>query len=896
MVIIYLFEQSMDRLVKDLKSVFLILSNKETENEINNKCLFCFIDYMQIVGSEFSDFVVALFNNVGIKVNNEIEIFQTSELHQSYNLAQRKAHIKKIKSDLYGNFLFKMVDKVYHLLLDVRSLSNQDLLDLNCAFFHTYSYVIWNNDIVLKLNMICTKMHKEDVFYVGSSKLGKSLHMNGSKKVSFNDIIEVFTKASSNGRTFNLENVKNTWTEILQDKNLPSQTMESQFQYIIQLYTACPFKSKFQSPNDSKFQLPNEISYDNVKKSRVLHLLRQCIQGREGAFIPHIKNYKSSSEVISESCSIISKKSCIADRLKTKAISYLLNQKLDSDGVKRLIQNFIQKLGNNNCINSKSPSSRALITDTTLSSNAVTEKLQPHQHECRDYFLKSFEDPISSSHGFRSFQVSEENQNNVNYSFLSGILTFLIHAIRLILVSNPSANVSHSKLISLFKSLIAQGENVWYAEYFLNNNNMEETRISNFVSFIPTLAQRFETNELLFLGTLSWDSFSEETLNEAVINHFNNNLMESKNSSLFFLSFSGGLPSVNYFPYVFRGKDIYNVINKVLHVSNEDPKRLCLQTFGLIYTSESENPINRFMFITHSRCYEMEYCQYLLLEHNPSSGDIDKKCNIQYNPKVEATKIQTSLRDEHSNYVLTGVVLIQNDEQEAATSNYHLISPTVHAVLDKYKITCISLRTLGEPKGWLDDNIIEAAMNLCNNFFGFGAGNTTSVVKEIRFSQFTEHMQTNKTSGCLININDQYEHIKINCNDQHWLYSCISSVTHTIYIMDSFNDFQNCANYGQKILEYIKFLNKHAAYEYKMVQSAPQNDNNSCGLFAILNCLRCIKAISEGSFNSLVSDNTCMGSWANKSFSVDEKQQLRKDLMHVLLNKNEVTVLLKYIN
>jgi Ulp1 protease family, C-terminal catalytic domain len=324
-----------------------------------------------------------------------------------------------------------------------------------------------------------------------------------------------------------------------------------------------------------------------------------------------------------------------------------------------------------------------------------------------------------------------------------------------------------------------------------------------------------------------------------------------------------------------------------------------LQVAGMIFATITQSKVSySFQFITYSRCREDGQYQVFRVDsyggisrlHSVPFGTFDKHSKKMAYPA--AVPLCPTAPD---GAVLVGLLLVRNNEQKDNEKPEYLLPPIIRQIqcpsnVNYAKLSCHHFLQL-RPGIWLDDEIVHGVIYLvyanllskCNpqpsrDKICF----CNSISAELMFNQGRKF--TGFTYQFVV---CEYAIFVINISDSHWICACVDREQKRLYLLDSMDS--SCRDVANGVISYFR---EHFQLELNcnLIRSPRQEDSNSCGIFTILNVsilLRCI--LLDGNFS-------CFDRWGSKSFSREDKEEMRSCIKEILHGISDVKALLRWID
>ena len=532
--------------------------------------------------------------------------------------------------------------------------------------------------------------------------------------------------------------------------------------------------------------------------------------------------------------------------------------------------------------------------------------------------LNEMEDCIVSSQGFRTYCVAESNTNE-NEILAAGVLTCILHTIRLLFVGGllEASNPQYSLFQSLLNKMVSK-MNSWTVDEVLreiNFNLSEMDPINRFESFVLKVSNEYP-KLFTVLPTTTWSKFlTPESQQSSVEELYNSRTQRDQRASIFFLAFADA-PSRNIsLPYSFRcNSPSYTPIsideNGAIDPEKSSDGKTCLQLVGLIYAAKQYS----FQFVTYSR--SREDGQYQVFRLN-QYGIVDLLHAVPY-PESTRTGQRTYsldprplLASDPSGKPLVGLILVRNDNLLEDENRHYLSEPVIQTIKDNCSYTTrtkvgfnnycqifgSSLKTLSSPTAWLKDEVIHGIINLmCDHLKSkheTTVANTFYLCTSLTYQNHICKRSSNLSAKALSDFRDSAFGVYIiNMDNTHWICGCASNDLKTIYLLDSYNSKSSVELKAKEMISFFKECVGIPGYKYVMLPSSDQTqeDYYNCGVFTILNAIIFLKSIFEGSFDPVYLQNR-----TPRIFTPEDKITLRATMRRVLERTEEIGCLLQWI-
>ena len=533
--------------------------------------------------------------------------------------------------------------------------------------------------------------------------------------------------------------------------------------------------------------------------------------------------------------------------------------------------------------------------------------------------FNEMEDCIVSSNGFRCYLVEESNTNE-NEILAAGVLTCILHTIRLLFVGGllKASNPQYSLFQSLLTKMVSK-MNLWTVDEVLREINFKASEMDNtnrFESFVEKFSNKYP-NLFTVLPTTTWSKFlTPESQQSSVAALYYSISQRDQRASIFFLAFADAPSSNISLPYSFRCDSpshttpIFIDKNGAVDPEKFSDGKTCLQLVGLIYAEKQYS----FQFVTYSRSREDGQYQVFLLD---KYGIVDLLHAVPYPETTRTGKRAYSvdprplLASDPSGQPLVGLILVRNDNLLEDENRHYLSEPVIQTISDNCSYNAnsrvgrnnychifgSSLKTLSSSTTWLKDEVIHGIINLmCDHFKSkheTTPANTFYLCTSLNFELYICTRRSRCSDKMLSDIRDSAFGVYIiNIHNTHWICGCASNKLKTIYLLDSYNSKSSVEVKAKEMISFFKECMDIDGYKYVMLPSSDQTqiDTYNCGVFTILNAIIFLKSIFEGRF-----DPEYLRKRKPRIFTPDDKITLRATLRRVLERTEDVGCLLQWI-
>lgn len=557
---------------------------------------------------------------------------------------------------------------------------------------------------------------------------------------------------------------------------------------------------------------------------------------------------------------------------------------------------------------------KALLADLFKGQNISKEEAMQFFYNKKLQF-NSLEDCIVSKQGIREYHVKETS--NISNIFAAGVLTCILHAIRLLFVDRIllASNMQYRNFQELLTIMVTKMKE-WSVEEVMKGLNLDgslsEMNLSGnrFESFVEKFCVT-HPNLFTVLRTVSWSQLSNQECLQSKVQdlYYSPKRRNDRSNQIFFLSFTDSPPPNLPLPYLFhcRRVDGADKIDSdgVSHVGNSpDDAKTTLQVVGLIYCAQGECS---FQFITYARCRHFGQYEVFTKEQN---GDVYSHFLVPYEQK-KSTPLSV-LATDGKGRPLVGLILVQNSSQNQQENPNYLHEPVVRTIEDNCsysvdvssrkgscEVSASKLSALDCSKQWLHDESVLGTVYLMFTYLRsvnrVNSNNTIYVCDSWTFNVKIEQDQPAKKfllnlKGCAFSL------YIINIKNSHWVCACapmnqtIQECEKKIYFLDSMNSAQTATSIGNVMIKFFEERLEITGYKSVLLPSSDQMDYCSCGLFTILNAIMLLKLICEEKFDPIVLKDR-----KPRVFSVQEKIEIRRVVKLVLHGSGDVTSLLEWV-
>ena len=850
---------------------------------------------------------------------------KTTALYVSIIIEQAEGHIKNILSNTEKEQWFLNLDasqKRYALLKQCKrffkNVSNalkqlyfllRASLNLELVFFFQhYSFVPQTESYFEMVRFAASAVRREDYFLFGCISIAyQSAHIRGFEITELIDTLSqcaaaelsnVIAKDLRNGHPL-LETVQNT----LMVKNKCFKKFSEDFiptivKMLKEYYAADnPFAQRVPALDNSlqnislttkvgvlrstPYLIPTTKAPRMTRKeqcqSDVLHVLATLENKPTQSSIPHVSSSSSSSKAMSSNSGLLSAKPKMP-----RAVNPFL-----------AVAQFLSK---------------HKISKTQALQYFYNKKMQ----------FNEMEDCIVSSNGFRCYLVEESNTNE-NEILAAGVLTCVLHTIRLLFVGGllPASNPQYSFFQSLLTKMVSK-MNLWTVDEVLREINLKASEMDNtnrFESFVEKFSNKYP-NLFTVLPTTTWSKFlTPESQQSSVAELYYSSSQRDQRASIFFLAFEDAPSSKISLPYSFRCDSpsqtpIFIDKNGAVDPEKFSDGKTCLQLVSLIYSAKQYS----FQFVTYSRSREDGQYQVFLLD---KYGIVDLLHAVPYPETTRTGKRAYSvdprplLASDPSGQPLVGLILVRNDNLLEDENRHYLSEPVIQTISDNCSYNAnsrvgrnnychifgSSLKTLSSSTTWLKDEVIHGIINLmCDHLKSkheTTAANTFYLCTSLNFELYICTRRSRCSDKMLSDIRDSAFGVYIiNIHNTHWICGCASNKLKTIYLLDSYNSKSSVEVKAKEMISFFEDCVGIPGYKYVMLPSSDQTqiDTYNCGVFTILNAIIFLKSIFEGCFDPEYLQNR-----TPRIFSPDDKTTLRATMRRVLERTEDIGCLLQWI-
>jgi hypothetical protein len=511
--------------------------------------------------------------------------------------------------------------------------------------------------------------------------------------------------------------------------------------------------------------------------------------------------------------------------------------------------------------------------------------------------FNSVVDCVVGNKGVREYSA-EGDENNI---LAAGVLTCLLHAIRLLFVDRvlDASNGQYGRYQELLTIMVSKMKS-WKVAEVIKGLKLDSSlaEMHCFESFIKKFC---EVHRGLFtvLPTIQWSSFLDLKSQQSIVQDlYLKGIQRSKDpmNCIFFLSISGTPPPSTQsipLPYLFHCRTMPS--------GEVDPDSATLQLVGLIYCCAKGE--YSFSFITYARC--RKYGQYEVFIKKQAE-DVFPSHFVPYAHVNRVTGKATYpppcpvfARDSEKR-PLVGIILVRNDMQSDADPRF-LAQPIIREI-NGSNITSSMMRSLDDPGAWLVDELVHGPIylmfdHLSKSSPGFAHGNKMYICNSWTFEKHINGGY-NISPTLQANFKDcDFNLYIINLGNSHWLCACapmnasLPSKEKKIYFLDSMNDTATATQQGQLLVKFFKDKLQLPGYKPVLLPSSSQNnDGCTCGLFTILNATLILKSISQGSF-----DPNELQRRTPRLFDFKEKFEMRQSVQRILHGTEDVSSFLSWV-
>lgn len=526
----------------------------------------------------------------------------------------------------------------------------------------------------------------------------------------------------------------------------------------------------------------------------------------------------------------------------------------------------------------------------------------------------SMQDSICSERGYRVYEVNKLNTDE-NIFLAAGVLTCILHGIRLLFVTNTVPRTSSGKYQKLLSHMVTEMSEWTIGEVLdkLNLNSLLPANEHPFASFVERFI-RIETQLFTNFTTTSWSTISDSctlanVIQEMYANYSSHKVKEDR-SSVFFLAFTDQPKSEVKIQYVFQHSTKYKTNedgNKVIDVDGDDPNNnYCdvLQVAGMVFQrANTANSGERyfFQFITYSRVREDGQYHIFTLNSYGAIIECQKVPYAYFDPRQNKMILPTPKHlyatSEEGAAVLIGLILVRNDQQSINSNPNYLDSPIIRRIQNRWNtfftdIHCNDIKILKSESLWLNDEIIHGVLIMMEEHL---LSKYNYEDNQIVFSSFLYERHIKNAAKESNSFNSKFLKggfviFVINLSGTHWICACVARNMKCIYILDSLNT--EPTHVSDDIKSYLrKYLKLKDNFETVYLKSPDQEDGRSCGLFTIVNASIFLQSIVTGKFPAKGPE----WRWYTQTIPTESKQEMRQQVLDIFLDRCKVDVLLKWI-
>ena len=444
------------------------------------------------------------------------------------------------------------------------------------------------------------------------------------------------------------------------------------------------------------------------------------------------------------------------------------------------------------------------------------------------------EDCIVSNQGLRHYDVIGNSNSNKDSFLAAGVLTCILHAIRLLFVDRLLPESDFRKYQELLTTMAAKMRS-WTLDEVLKGLKLEDSlpelshaTTNQFKSFVEKVRDVHE-GFFTVLPTTSWSKFFDQESQQHTVEglyYGSTTTRRDRRNHIFFLSFADSPPPNLPLPYLFhcrRGSgDTYTEERDgTLDMCDDslDKNRTTLQLVGLIYRDEKGE--YSFTMITYARCIDLGQYQVFTKEQ---TGNIKRLFPVPYSNAPNPVFASDSAGRQ-----VVGLVLVRNNNQREQQDTQFLKEPVLRVIHDNCSysakedsrsgsrshcdIRSSMLKTLDYPETWLLDETVHGTVFLmCDHLkatHGLNSNNSFYICTSLAFDRYVEggRPSTNfpqHVKGCA------YSLFIINITNSHWVCACAPMNEATlpcnkkIYFLDSMNNIDTAIAKGELLIKFFE--------------------------------------------------------------------------------------------
>ena len=281
--------------------------------------------------------------------------------------------------------------------------------------------------------------------------------------------------------------------------------------------------------------------------------------------------------------------------------------------------------------------------------------------------------------------------------------------------------------------------------------------------------------------------------------------------------------------------------------------------------------------------------------------------------KKKVTLLPETYIEDKQTYLAVGTVLVRVRDHPCTIRNPHAF---IYAPFLNYagrKISSFEIDKLCMQQGWLEDSVVDVLVQKGMDYFHdsrnifLGASLFAFIRRDIEDSTNPETNLSREgleiwSRGLYDNVSSLFDsgnvlHIMVESH-RHWYYAFVVMNVRKIIVVDSMNNKDECLNIGCVIK---MFLHEEYDFHHRDCSTGDQweicvdnvtpqqQDGGSCGVFAVLNCLRVMRLLKDEEL-WMVQDYF----WEDVLFEDKEIKAIRGAMCEVLLEDKTIEPLLNF--
>ena len=819
-------------------------------------------------GETIHDFISFLQSEASEYLQKTLGVLSNEPLYQTLSETKQYTLQKAKQRDLYKG-LFRSMNQLYNLL--------KDALVLTADQFQIW-YPNLPPDSYKYLQMSADTITREDYFYMASIKFAYTLIRRG---YSEHDLVHTIVQCSSRADDLDPKILSASHPLYIQiEDSLRKRNSEIRIGTEMQANIVAMLKVYFapQNPFKRQVQLLNaqesvELSADERRKQCTLRVKNIC--DRIGSSI-NVSNGPPNMTVSAVLCSRSSKSTNSSNSQLREVLRPIV----------------------------------AMMKRDQISKVQVIEILQR-----KKIVFSNIADRFICSSSVRGFTAAFNNSNQILFA---GVLTCVLHAVRLLYLTEAieSRSEQSKELQKLLSKLVAENMSSPVSEILpllKLDNVLHAQQPLSFASFVSRFLLSQHGIPFLDLGSIDVSGTKDtESLETQVSRLYKETIKVSRTKDpvslekqvqisleeeevirldkqdrvvekpLCFISVTSAPKEKITIPSLFR-----------IQYEPENV-RFTFQTAGVVFETASSYDFN---ILTYSSCRFDG--QYEVIKYNPvASPSAVHRFLIPYQP----SKPYKGIDMDPVNSKIVGLILVDNSHHYAGgkPDDQYLIPERLRCISngtnlspfskDSTDITCVDLHILNDDKGWLGDSLVSSLIYLVHKYFEDLHGKKKILIRQ---SIAYENTFVKRSRSIRTSIVDGIDHviIPINLGNTHWICSYISHKQRCIYLTDSLNAPVNMMPKGEEMAAFFKDK-YNLVYEIVTLPSSSQHDGHNCGLFTVLNATLFMKTIfEEGNEDSLFTKEDIsvkFAEWGEKRFTDNELVQIRRRMKNIVNEEEDV--------